>query len=87
MLSCKHYDILELCCIYKLAIKVQLGNGQLIQGIAINLVNNANNEECIRLQLSAGLNRVTQDIELAKIHNIEALVKNPHFDRVIFSDS
>ncbi|WP_299981249.1 Rho-binding antiterminator [uncultured Pseudoteredinibacter sp.] len=87
MLSCKHYDILELCCIYNLAIKVQLSTGKLIQGVAINLVNNANNEECIRLQLNAGLNRVTQDIELARIYSIEALVKNPHFDYVSFVDS
>ncbi|GAA6151213.1 Rho-binding antiterminator [Pseudoteredinibacter isoporae] len=84
MLSCQIYDVLELCCIYHLAIKVELVSGQCIHGVPSDIAKDDNGEEVLEILLHAVPSKMKHPIKLKHIVSIEALVQNPHFDKVEF---
>ncbi len=84
MLSCQIYDVLELCSIYQLAIKVQLKNGQFVHGVVSDIGKDESGEEIIEMLLHAVPSKTKHPVKLNHIVSIEALVQNPHFDKVDF---
>ncbi|MBB6520390.1 Rho-binding antiterminator [Pseudoteredinibacter isoporae] len=84
MLSCQIYDVLELCCIYHLAIKVELESGQCVHGVPSDLGKDHSGDEILEILLHAVPSKTKHAIKLSQIVSIEALVQNPHFDKVEF---
>lgn len=84
MLSCELYDNVEVCCIYRLPIKIRLHNGQTFQGVASNCCSR-DGVELLCLQRAATANKNHLEIPLKDISYLEALNNNPYFDRANFT--
>ena len=91
MISCNHYDYIEIACLYRLAIELQLNSGQLQLGIAMDTGRNSNGDECLLLEERQedgdGEKNHTHYIVLDQIKTMRALNANPHFDVINFSQS
>ena len=89
MISCNHYDYIEIACLYRLAVELRLESGQLQQGIAMDTGRNSNGEECLlledRQENGNGENSHTHYVVLDQIKTMRALASNPHFDVINFS--
>jgi Rho-binding antiterminator len=85
LISCDIHDYVEIACMYrfevKLVVKVgQVKNGQIVQGIAFQTTYNKNREECVVLKTEKG----NEEIVLEQIASMEAVTKNPHFEKIAF---
>lgn len=80
MLSCANHDYVEIACMYRYEVKLALKNGQIVQGKAFQTIYSENREECIALQTETG----NEVIVLEQIALMEAITKNPHFEKVDF---
>jgi len=80
MISCLVYDYIEIACIYRLAITLELKSGKQLSGVAINTKRNKVGLECI--ELSADSSSVLVVLETVSI--MRAQVENPHFSEVSF---
>ena len=79
MISCVNHDYVEIACMYYFEVKLYLNNSQIVKGKAMQTTYN-NREECIVLETEAG----NQEIVLEQVASMEAVRKNPHFDRINF---
>ena len=47
MISCNHYDYIEIACMHRLNIELVLKNGDSVCGVAADIKRNALKQECI----------------------------------------
>ncbi|WP_010556861.1 Rho-binding antiterminator [Pseudoalteromonas marina] len=80
MISCNHYDYIEIACMHHLSVELVLKNGDAICGVATDTKRNANRDECIVVNLNSEL----KIIVLTTISVLKALTHNPYFDNVNF---
>lgn len=85
MISCDRHDYIEIACMYRLPIELQLKDGATQQGIAIDTAKNTNGEECLLLTNDPSDSSAESSLAvLAQINVIRALISNPHFDVINF---
>jgi len=65
---------------YRFEVKLGFKNGQIVQGIAFQTAYNENRDECIVLKTEIG----KEEIALEQIAFMEAVTKNPHFEKIDF---
>lgn len=80
MISCAQYDYVEIACMYRFEVKLIFKNGNYVQGTAFQTAYNENKEECIVLKTERG----NEKIALEELAAIEAVTKNPHFEKIDF---
>ena len=81
MISCANHDYVEIACMYHFKVKLYLKNSRIVEGKALQTTYNENKEECIILETEIG----KQEIVLERVASMEAVRKNPHFDKINFS--
>jgi len=85
MISCDLHDYIEIACMYRLPIELQLKDGVTQQGIAMDIAKNANGEECLLLSSDQTDSSAESSlVVLDQIKTMRALVSTPHFDVVNF---
>ena len=80
MISCANHDYVEIACMYRFEVKLVLKNGKVVQGKAVQTACNENRDECIVLRTEIG----NEEIVLEQIALLEAVTKNPHFEKIDF---
>ena len=80
MISCEHHDNIEIVCMYSYRIRLTLGSGEKLEGIAVDTGRNQSREECIKIRDESSDHLVVLD----SITIMEVLVENPHFNIVSF---
>ena len=80
MISCAHHDYVEIACMYHFVVRLVFDNGQIIQGKAFQTVYDENKQECIVLETESG----NEMVVLEQVVSMEAVTKNPHFEKVDF---
>ena len=80
MISCEHYDTIEIVCMYHYPIKIMLKAGTMVEGIAIDTGRNNEREECIKMNIDS----VEHYIVLETISKLEVTINNPHFNTISF---
>ncbi|WP_455196616.1 Rho-binding antiterminator [Kaarinaea lacus] len=80
MISCANHDYVEIACMYRLVVKLVFRNGQIVQGKALQTAYNEYREECIVLDTERG----NEQIVLEQVASMEAVTKNPHFEKINF---
>ncbi|MDX2465509.1 MAG: Rho-binding antiterminator [Porticoccus sp.] len=80
MISCEAHDCIEIVCMYRYRVRLTLGSGSELEGVALDTGRNKNREECITISDGDADNLVVLD----SITKMEALVENPHFKIVNF---
>lgn len=83
MISCEQYDYIELVCMFRYPVQLELRDGSRVEGVAKDTKRNDLGEECIVLEIDS----TQQLLVLDRVEKMKALVKNPHFDEVKFSPS
>lgn len=87
MISCDLHDYIEIACMYRLPIELQLKDGETQQGTAMDIAKNTNGEECLLLTNNQNNNLTeSRPVALDQIKIMRALVSNPHFDVVSFPE-
>lgn len=79
-ISCNLYDTIELVCMYHYPVTLTLIGGQLITGIANDTARNADNEECIELDVDGESTLVV----LSQLDSMQVNIENPHLSLVNF---
>jgi len=74
MISCSNYDYIEIVCLYRYPVRLQLQSGEVIEGTALDTARNQERQECIKIQV----NESEQLVQLDTIANLEVTVENPH---------
>jgi len=82
MISCEQYDVIEIACMYRLLVKLELQDGTVVQGKAMDTKRSTAGEEGLEIEARGELHVVV----LNSIKKMIAQVDNPHFDEVVFSD-
>lgn len=82
MISCEQQDYVEIACMYNYLIKLTLKSGEKFEGIAFDVKQNKNREECINIRV----NDIDSMVVLDSISQMEVLVDNPHFKVVTFKN-
>jgi Rho-binding antiterminator len=80
MISCEHHDYIEIACTYKYPIRLTMVCGEVLECTALDTSLNEDRAECIKVDVS-GVSRL---VVLDDILEMEARVKNPHFNSVKF---
>jgi Rho-binding antiterminator len=78
MVTCLHYDYIEIACLYRLSIMLTLNSGKTVSGLAQNIV--YNKKECLVLQQDA----IELTIETSTLKSMQALTANAHFSVINF---
>lgn len=81
MMSCEHYDYIEIACMNQYPIKLTLKDGIELTGQALDTGLNAERQECIKVNVQSQEKMVT----LHSISSLEVTIKNPHFQLIKFS--
>lgn len=81
MVSCEHYDFIEIACLYRHKVKLILKSGSEVFGVAIDTALNADREECIKIENDDRNWLIT----LNSIATMQALNDNQQFSIVTFS--
>ncbi|TMN34489.1 Rho-binding antiterminator [Pseudoalteromonas sp. S2755] len=79
MISCQQYDYIELACLKRLAVTIEMKDGEVVRGSCENTVV-ADKQECLVLEQES--QAVT--VVLAEIANISADTDNPYFTTLRF---
>lgn len=80
MITCQCYDYIEIACLYRFAVRIDLKNSQTLEGTARDTQRNEEGQEC--LQLDTGEAHILVPLEM--LERMKALQTNPHFDTVDF---
>ncbi len=80
MISCDQHDYIEIVCMYRYPVELTLKSGEIIQGIAVDIILNDQKEECIKLDV----NNTSQNVILTSLHKLRVCAANPHFDQIQF---
>ncbi|WP_331774555.1 Rho-binding antiterminator [Sulfurospirillum sp. 1612] len=81
MISCAHYDYIEIACLYHYDIKLTLKSGEVIEGRALDTARNSDLKECIKIKTSVDEPLIVLD----DIMRLQIKTKNPHFQSVSFT--
>lgn len=81
MISCNQHDYIEIICMYHYPIQLTLKSGEVIQGIAVDTVQNENRDECIKVNIDG----IQQLVVLDEINLLEIEKDNPHVQKIIFA--
>lgn len=81
-LSCDLHDHLEIACLRRLRLRVELADGTQVEGRALTTVSTAAKEEYLRLECTDGV----RDLRLDQLHAISALDDGSSFGRVVLSE-
>ena len=85
MISCDLHDYIEIACMYRLPIELQLKDGATQQGTAMDIKKNTSGEECLLLSSDQTDSSAESSlVVLDQIKTMCALVSNPHFNVVNF---
>lgn len=79
---CELYDYIEIACTFHYPVLLRLDNGEEFKGIATDTLLKPNKTEYLILTEEAS--KRTIQVALDKLTQMQALVKNPHFDKVDF---
>lgn len=74
MISCSNYDYIEIVCLYRYPVRLQLQSGEVIEGTALDTARNQERQECIKIQV----NESEQLVQLDTIAYLEVTAENPH---------
>ena len=81
MISCEHFDYIEIACMYNYPITLTLTSGDFIHGIALTTKVNNERQECIVVK-----DEVKERlVELNTVKRMEANIENPHFTYIDFT--
>ncbi|TEW56516.1 transcriptional regulator [Psychromonas sp. RZ22] len=80
MISCHHYDYIEIVCMHQYPIKITTKSDVVIYGIALDTQRNESCEECIKVNINA----IEKLVLLDDIVVLEVTVENPHFQIISF---
>ncbi len=80
MISCHLHDYLEIACMYRYRVRVEVKQGQALEGLALDTYTRADKQEYLVLETAAG----RQEIPYEYLTSLEALDPNPHFERIEF---
>ncbi|MBY0500190.1 MAG: Rho-binding antiterminator [Nitrosomonas sp.] len=78
-ISCEQHDFVEVACMYRYRLRLVLKNRLIIEGIAIDIVNSPEKQECLVID-----NDSRVQIELTQLVSMEVLTPNAKFREVIF---
>ncbi len=81
MISCQQYDYIEIACLYQLPIKLTLLSGEVIEGKVKDTRYTPDKKEAIVITTDNG----EQLIATEELCSMQAMVSNPHFEVVDFS--
>jgi len=85
MISCDLHDYIEIACMYRLPVELELKDGVIQQGTAMDIAKNTSGEECLLLADNHDNSSIESKlVVLDQIKVMRALVSNPHFDAVNF---
>ncbi len=79
IISCQVHDYIEIACMYGYRVSLELTNHDRIEGKPIT-TQSKNKQEFLLMEMADA----KQEIELDQIKSMQALTKNPHFDRIDF---
>jgi len=79
-ISCNLYDTIEIVCMFHYPVTLTLVDGQLKTGIARDTKRNAENEECIELDIEGESTLVV----LSQLDSMQVNIENPHLGLVKF---
>jgi Rho-binding antiterminator len=74
MISCSNYDYIEIVCLYRYPVRLQLQSGEVFEGTALDTARNQERQECIKIQV----NESEQLVQLDTIAYLEVTAENPH---------
>jgi len=80
-ISCDLHDHLEIACLRRLCLQVELTDGTQVEGRALTTVSTPAKEEFLRLESADGV----RDLRLDQLHAITALDDETGFGRVVLS--
>lgn len=80
-ISCDLHDHLEIACLRRLRLQVELTDGTQVEGRALTTMSTPAKEEFLRLESADGV----QDLRLDQLHAITALDDESGFGRVVLS--
>ncbi|MCS4231327.1 Rof transcriptional antiterminator [Stenotrophomonas maltophilia] len=80
-ISCDLHDHLEIACLRRLRLQVELTDGTQVEGRALTTVSTPAKEEFLRLESADGV----RDLRLDQLHAITALDDETGFGRVVLS--
>ena len=80
MISCASHDYVEIACLYGFEVKLVFKIDKVEQGKALQTTVNDNKEECLVLETDRGIEMIV----LEQVASMEAITKNPHFEKIAF---
>jgi len=80
MMSCQHYDYIEIACMHQYLVHLHLKSGREITGIALDTGINESREECLHVLVEGS----EQKVVLGSLLSLHVKVENPHFKEVFF---
>ncbi|MBD1556494.1 hypothetical protein HC752_06060 [Vibrio sp. S9_S30] len=88
MVSCDKYDFIELACLLKLRVSLDMLSGEQIEGVAHNTkIGTDRAEYLILTNLIADVTDVDETmVRLDDIHTMSAKTPNPHFTTIHIND-
>lgn len=81
MVSCADYDYVEIACLYRIHVRLQLSSGEQVDGQALDTKTDLARRECI--EITQGDTSILVPIE--SIKQMHALTENTHFTTIRFS--
>lgn len=81
-ISCDLHDHLEIACLRRLRLRVELTDATQVEGRALTTVSTADKEEFLRLECPDGL----RELRLDRLHAISALDDESGFGRIVLTD-
>ncbi len=79
-ISCNLYDTIEIVCMFHYPVTLTLVDGQSVTGIARDTKRNADNEECIAVDVDCESTLVV----LSQLDSMQVNIENPHLSLVNF---
>ena len=80
MIKCAIHDYIEIACLYHYRIELALLNGDITRGRAETTQTRSDKKEYLVLKTDSG----EQHIEMDSIKSMQALTRNPHFEKINF---
>lgn len=81
-ISCDLHDHLEIACLRRLRLRVELTDATQVEGRALTTVSTVDKEEFLRLECADGL----RELRLDRLHAISALDDESGFGRIVLTD-
>lgn len=80
MISCEMYDYIEIVCLFKYPIEIQLKSGEIITGVGQDTQRNNNKQECILVSIVDSPKKTTHRVGCTRLHSaIICIAREPSF--------